>query len=400
MCRPYSYTRKYTTVYECITGVLKSKCALIITNLMEENTMGVWGIGIYANDIAEDVRDACNDIYAIYDVAEGNELLFNHFADVLNQGYIDNEYASFWYALADWQWKHGMLNEFVKRKTLELLDNYAGIEEWIEFGNNVDIRKKRNVMEALKERLVSNQGVFKKPRLILAKPKHKIGDVIVFRATNYVDEFDSAWHITDLRPPFMFSDCRLNKSTYENIEGIDAHGKYMAILCVGTIKEAHSVYTPDVYDEYSLYVWYDYLDTQKPTGEKLSSCGFLPMLKWELRDFNKNITDSILWIYRFTLPDELFKPTCYIEDISKAINLGSEVTRFNNLSYAKKYSADYYRGDTIVSMYYTLFEEKTRMQLVDIAIDNLLNEKISNPKLLSPSEVDQAYKEYLKGLSE
>ena len=210
--------------------------------------MGTWGTGIYSNDIAEDVRDACKDIFALYDVAEGNELLFNHFADILNQGYIDNEYASFWYALADWQWKHGMLNEFVKEKALNLLDNCAGIEDWIELGNKADIRKRRNVMEDLKSRLVSNQGALKKPRLILAKPKHKIGDVIFFKATNYVDEFDSTWHITDLRPPIMFSDRKINESLYENIDGIDAHNKYMAILCVGTKKEAHSVYTPDVFD--------------------------------------------------------------------------------------------------------------------------------------------------------
>ena len=32
--------------------------------------MGTWGTGIYSNDIAEDVRDACKDIFALYDVAE------------------------------------------------------------------------------------------------------------------------------------------------------------------------------------------------------------------------------------------------------------------------------------------------------------------------------------------
>ena len=47
-------------------------------------------------------------------------------------------------------------------------------------------------------------------------------------------------------------------------------------------------------------------------------------------------------------------------------------------------------------MFYTLFAEKTRMQLVDFAIDNLLDVKALNPKLLSPSEFDKAYREYLK----
>lgn len=358
--------------------------------------MGAWGTGIYANDIAEDVRDACKDIFALYDVDEGNKLLFNHFSDILNQGFVDNEYASFWYALADWQWKHGMLNEFVKDKTLSLLNIYAGIEEWIELGNKTDIRKRRNIIERLKNQLVSKQGALKKPRLLLAKPKHKIGDVIIFKATNYIDEFDSSWHITDLRPPFMFSDCKINESPHENIDGINAHGSYMAILCIGTKKEVHSVYTPDVFDEYSLYVWYDYLDLQKPTIEKLYSCGFLPMVKWKLKDFNKNVTESISWIYSFTLTNELFKSECYVEFIDKFIGLKHEVNRFYNLLSIKEYSSDYYQGDTVVSMYYTLFEEKSRMLMMDCVIDNLLDIKRENPKLLSPLEIDQAYKNYLR----
>lgn len=360
--------------------------------------MGTWGTGIYANDIAEDVRDACKDIFAIYNVDKGNELLFNHFSDILNQEFVDNEYASFWYALADWQWKHGMLNEFVKEKTLSLLDNCAGIEEWIELGNKTDIRKRYKIMESLRNQLVSNQRDFKKPRLLLAKPKHNIGDVIIFKATNYVDEFDSSWHITDLRPPFMFSNSRIRRSPHENIDGINAHGKYMAVLCIGTKKEMHSVYTPEVFDEYSLYVWYDYLASQKPNAEKLSLCGFLPMVNWELKDFNKNITESIAWIYRFTLSNELFKSDCYIEDISKVAGLEVEVNRFIDLFSKKKYSSDYLQGDILISMYYTLFEEKTRMQLVNHAIDNLLDVNALNPKLLSPLEVDQAYKEYLNRL--
>ena len=116
------------------------------------------------------------------------------------------------------------------------------------------------------------------------------------------------------------------------------------------------------------------------------------MVKWELKDFNKNITDSISWIYRFTLPDELFKADCYIEDINRVIGLEHEVIRFSNLALRKKYSADYYKGDTLVSMFNKLFAEKTRMELVGFAIDNLLEIKTINPKLLSPLEVDQAYK--------
>ena len=35
--------------------------------------MGAWGTGIYSNDTAGDVRDACKDIFGYYDVEEGNQ---------------------------------------------------------------------------------------------------------------------------------------------------------------------------------------------------------------------------------------------------------------------------------------------------------------------------------------
>ncbi len=91
--------------------------------------MGAWGTGIYSNDTAEDLRDTCKDIFAFYDNEEGNRRIFEIFAELIAQKQIDNDYASFWYALADWQWKHGLLTENIKEKAVTLLSDYAGIEE-------------------------------------------------------------------------------------------------------------------------------------------------------------------------------------------------------------------------------------------------------------------------------
>lgn len=45
--------------------------------------MGTWGTAIYSNDTAEDVREACKDIFAVYGVEEGNQLLFEKFKDTV-----------------------------------------------------------------------------------------------------------------------------------------------------------------------------------------------------------------------------------------------------------------------------------------------------------------------------
>jgi hypothetical protein len=43
--------------------------------------MGTWGTGLYSNDVAEDVRVACKDIYGFLDVDSGNEKIFDVFSE-------------------------------------------------------------------------------------------------------------------------------------------------------------------------------------------------------------------------------------------------------------------------------------------------------------------------------
>lgn len=356
--------------------------------------MGTWGTGIYSNDIAEDVRDACKDIFALYDVAEGNELLFNHFADDLNQGYIDNEYASFWYALADWQWKHGMLSDFVKEKTLSLLKTYAGIEEWEDAGNQSDIAKRKKVLNSLKNQLLIHQPALKKPKLSLKKPKHTVGEVIVFRGAS---NDESIWKKESFSNPLVFKLPKISNSKFEEICGYNAQGKYMALLCVGTDKELHSEYIQNVYDEYSVYVWYDYLSDVIPNVKDLERCGFLPFVNLQWEDFNRNIVSDAEWMYKFVLCAEKFKIGQEISELNKYQALG-EVNRFNLLFSFKNYSDGIWGGFSLSEMFSVAFEEKNRMSLLEMSIDNLLDSKAVNPEILSSDELKKAYKKYVKGL--
>ena len=74
--------------------------------------MGSWGTALYSNDISCDVRDMCNEIYPLVGKESGEKLVFEEFAEIIN-GEIDNENANFWFALADWQWNHGVLTNEV-----------------------------------------------------------------------------------------------------------------------------------------------------------------------------------------------------------------------------------------------------------------------------------------------
>lgn len=356
--------------------------------------MGTWGTGIYSNDVAEDVREACKDIFAYYDIDEGNQELFRHFHEILEQDFIDNDYVSFWYSLADWQWKHGMLNDFVKEKSLILLESYAGIEEWNELGNGADINKRKKVLDLLKKQLQTPQPVQKKPKVNCVRAKHQVGEIVVFRVA-YNEE--SVWKKESFSVPFIFKSPEISNSKYEDICGYNAQGKYMAILCVGTEKEIHSEYIPNMYDEHSIYVWYDYLSEVEPSVEVLGKCGFLPFVDLHWEDFNRNIVSNAEWIYKFVLCYEKFNKSNGLLELKNYISL-SEVERFNTLISFKNYSDNVYGGFSLSDMFSVVFEEKNRMEILNMHIDNLLNFNITNPEILLPHEIKKEYNKYLKRL--
>lgn len=356
--------------------------------------MGAWGVSIYSCDIAEDVRDACNVVFAFYDVEEGNNRIFSAFSDVVNQEFVDNEYASFWYALSDWQWKHGMLNQNIREKALLLLENYTGLDEW----EGSDVFKRKKILDHLREQLLQAQPDIKKPRTKVAKHKHIPGDIIIFQASK-VDEPKTytSWKIESLVPPLFFESLKYRNSQYENIKGYDASGQWMALLCIGSVKERYSEYLDDIFDEHSLYVWYDYLSYERPSISDLCKCGFLPYTNWKWKDFNKNITECVEWGYEFTLVSEGFKKSSEIKDVFVLKEI-DEVKRYKMLLSQKKYSSDYFGGFTVCDMFTTVFSEKNRAMLIGEEYDNLLNSDIQAPRLLSHNEIDNNLRKFIRNL--
>lgn len=351
--------------------------------------MGTWGTSIYSCDIAEDVRDMCNEVYSFYSIEEANNRVFSVFSDVINQNFIDNEYASFWYALADWQWKHGMLNQNIKEKTLLLLEDYAGLDEW----SGPDVSKRKKILDQLRHQLLQVQPDIKKPRTHISKPKHLPGDIVVFRAS----KCEEHWKIDSLCPPLFFEAPKFYNSQYESIEKYDASGQWMALLCIGTVKEKHSEYIDDIFDEHSLYVWYDFSSYDRPSFCDLCKCGFLPYTNWKWKDFNKNITECVEWGYEFTIVCEKFKKSPEIDELFVLKEI-SEVNRYELLSSQKKYSSDYWGGFTLCDIFSEMFSEKIRAISIGEVYDNLLNSDIRAPKLLPPEQIDYNFRKFIGNL--
>ena len=358
--------------------------------------MGAWGTGIYSNDTAEDVRDTCKEIYPFVSVERGNEIIFEEYKEIIESDIIDDDYASFWYALADWQWKHGILNEEIKEKTISLLKNHTGIEDWEEDGDSADVRKRIAVMDKLREQFEKPQPEVKLPPAKLAKPRHKPGDVIIFRScSSEEDEEMCAWRIEGFMPPYIFKNPVISENS-ENIPVVDIHNHYMAMLCVGTRKEQYSKYLPGIYNENSVYVHYDYLSEYKPTVETLKKCGFLPAIYCEYENINKKTIDFIGWTYYFTIDDSFrMSSSSDVREVMK-IKCKEEVDRFTSLYAKKNYLHNANPSYGIESASVGFWEERFRMKSLGLEIDNLLDDDKFNQEFLNPTEIDEARKIWRK----
>ncbi len=353
--------------------------------------MGTWGPGIYSNDTVMDLRCDCNEIFAFYGVEEGNKVLFREYKEIVERNCVDDDTASFWYALADWQWKHGMLTEQVKKKALELLKEYAGLDEWIEAGNEKNTKKRKANLDALKEQLQKEQMPYKRPRVTLARPKHNPGDIVVFQ---YTDIREKWWGRPDFYAPFYFASPVIAKSPLvddiKKNDMYDFHGKWMAALCVGTKKYLHNErILPGFYDEYSVYAWYDYLSDAQPDLETLQKTGFLPFLHCESDDTGMEY-DNVEWSYTFILCCATFKPDRLIVKLEKNSCL-SEKERFDSLFSLKKYSTEPCELLELWHMAGKAYTEKNRMELLGIKIDNLLDASMENPAIAPIEEINKRF---------
>lgn len=139
--------------------------------------MGVWGVAILSNDIAEDIKFIYKDLLGDgYSNEEASQVIIQEFLNELDA----EEISIFWLSFALIQWKLGRLQENVKNKALEIIDSGVELENWNE---DLKLKKKREtVLLKLKQQLNLPQPVAKKiPKRFVADTTFKAGDAISYQ---------------------------------------------------------------------------------------------------------------------------------------------------------------------------------------------------------------------------
>ncbi len=187
--------------------------------------MGAWGTGIFADDMACDIRGDYFEMlqYGKTD-SEAEEAILNQYKEYIGE----EDEPTFWFAFAYSQWKKGRLSEYVKQKALYFLDNGGDLERWEDEKRRANRQK---VLEELKETLDSEMP----KRTKLRKPKTS-------------------------RSPWKPGDLLALKIHGSNTKTADLVNKYALLRVLGLGKNRVSKYAEaDEYDEsvfLGIYGWY------------------------------------------------------------------------------------------------------------------------------------------------
>lgn len=144
--------------------------------------MGVWGVGLYSGDFAQDLRGTIRAVARLpFDndrlvdiLCEAEPTAANH-AD-------DADHTTFWLVVADQFSKRGMACDRVREKALAIIDGGSDLAMLAKLGmDSPGLKKRRQMLDELRLRLAAPVGarrgsVLRKPQAYLME----VGDVLVY----------------------------------------------------------------------------------------------------------------------------------------------------------------------------------------------------------------------------
>lgn len=220
--------------------------------------MGSWGTGISGNDTAMDLRSEYQAAFYYFDVETALQKIDTY---VRNEGFDESDegnWCDYYYSLADFMWKKGILTEGVKTQVLTMIDSGFGLDIWEESGKAA-LKERKKVLEKFREKLCSEQPAKKKIKINLyMKPIFEIGDVVAFQLQTadktYLSENSRGW----LKSRF----------TEEYFHSCD--GKWVVMRKAYDHVSYQSAIVPEVQDIFPHFQLYAALFDECPTMEILN----------------------------------------------------------------------------------------------------------------------------------
>ena len=208
--------------------------------------MGAWSTSINGNDTAEDLKQEYTVAFWKFEVPEALQLLDEYVRQDFDES-DPEEWVNYYYSLADFMWKKGILTDEVRDKAVAMIDSGFGLDIWEEAGEKT-LQSRKKVLAEFREKLLSPQP-----------PKKKIKpDIHAERIFNDGDII--AIELQTAGKPYTKSTVRA--MTEDAFHACD--GKFVLMQLVKCKPDWHSALVPEVGDYWATFRLFDGVYDEPP----------------------------------------------------------------------------------------------------------------------------------------
>ena len=104
--------------------------------------MGTWNVSINGNDTAQDLKSEYQAVFFYNDVDIALKKIDAYVRSMFDET-DEEEWCNYYYSLADYMWKHGILTDAIRNQVIHMIDSDFGLKLWEEAGvKTLEKRKK------------------------------------------------------------------------------------------------------------------------------------------------------------------------------------------------------------------------------------------------------------------
>lgn len=211
--------------------------------------MGTWNVSINGNDTAQDLKSEYQAAFFYNDVDNALKKIDAYVRSMFDET-DEEEWCNYYYSLADYMWKHGILTDIVLDCAISMIDSGFGLELWAEAGAKT-LEKRKKELAKFRDKLLSEQPPKKKIRIDLhMSPIFEVGDLIAIQLKTADKHY-------------------LNESKFTEETFRDCEGKYVVIRKVCDDISYTSCVEPNVRDIWVRFQLYKKVFDTCPTAQQL-----------------------------------------------------------------------------------------------------------------------------------
>ena len=218
--------------------------------------MGTWNVSISGNDTAQDLKSEYQAVFFYNDVETALAKIDTYVRSMFDES-DEEEWSCYFYSLAEFMWKHGILTEDVRARAIDMIDSGFGLEIW-ELEGTSTLNKRKKVLAEFRGKLLSPQPPKKKIRFNLhMMPIFQTGDLVALQLKTLDKHYPAH--------------SKLGKDIFKGYDG-----KYIVLRKVGDEISQYSSIEPQLKDYWAKFQLYNAIFDDCPSAEQLRNVPFVP----------------------------------------------------------------------------------------------------------------------------